>query len=111
MYIGYEKYENLVKVGQIFQYQLYDLKNNGIRDDDGIHWQIEFFFSADWKFTYMIMGLNAPNSKYFCLYCNCPSDLRWDMDKNHENKGNNACKVLKILFVFIFNNILIFYCF
>jgi len=39
------------------------------------------------------MGLNAPNSKYFCLYCNCKSDIRWNMDQNFENSGNTACMI------------------
>ncbi len=39
------------------------------------------------------MGLNTPNFKYFCLYCNCQSDIRWDMNQNHKNSGNNACKI------------------
>jgi hypothetical protein len=48
---------------------------------------------------YIIMGLNAPNSKYFCLYCDCQSEMRWDMDQSHENLGNNACKsILRYVF-------------
>ncbi|RHZ89777.1 hypothetical protein Glove_11g49 [Diversispora epigaea] len=42
------------------------------------------------------MGINAPNSKYFCLYCNCQSNLRWDMDRTYENKGNDACENRKL---------------
>ncbi|PKC03754.1 hypothetical protein RhiirA5_423286 [Rhizophagus irregularis] len=68
LYVGCEKYEDLAKVGQLFQNQLFDLKNNGIIDQDGIHWPTELFFCGDWKFMYIIMGQSAPNSKYFCLY-------------------------------------------
>jgi hypothetical protein len=93
LYIGREKYEDLIKIGNLFQYQLFDLQDNGIIDKDNVHWNIELFFSGDWKFMYIIMGLNAPNSKFFCLYCNCPSKLRWDMDINCENTGNTACKI------------------
>ncbi|GBC52211.2 hypothetical protein GLOIN_2v1787271 [Rhizophagus irregularis DAOM 181602=DAOM 197198] len=49
LYIGKEKYETLDKVGKIFALQLADLKENGIIDDDGIHWPVEFYFSGDWK--------------------------------------------------------------
>ena len=95
------KYENLAKIGQLFQHQLLDLQNNGICDKDGIHWPVELFFSGDWKFMYIIMGLNAPNSKYFCLYCDCQSEMRWDMDQSHENLGNNACKlILRYFFIY-----------
>ncbi len=51
---------------------------------------------------YIIMGLNAPNSKYFCLYCNCESNLRWDMDQNFENSGNNICKIFFTYLIFFF---------
>ncbi|PKY55728.1 hypothetical protein RhiirA4_505150 [Rhizophagus irregularis] len=67
---GKEKYETLAKVGNLFKYQLQDLQENGI-SVDGVHWPIELYFSGDWKFMYNIMGLNAPNAKYFCLYCDC----------------------------------------
>ncbi|RIB02050.1 hypothetical protein C2G38_2126177 [Gigaspora rosea] len=76
LYIGREKYDNLFQVGNLFKFQFSDLQDNGIYDQDNIHWPIEFFFCGDWKFMYLIMGLNAPNSKYFCLYCNCESNLR-----------------------------------
>ncbi|GBC00911.1 hypothetical protein RclHR1_00400025 [Rhizophagus clarus] len=75
-----ENYETLVKVGHLFEYQLWDLQENGIYNDNGVHWPIEFFFSNDWKFMYNIMGLNTPNVKYFCLYCNCEASEHWNMD-------------------------------
>src|SRR6266536_1388221 len=62
LYIDKEKYETLAKVEKIFTLQLEDLKDNGIIDDDDIQWPIEFYFSGDWKFMYIIMGQNAPNS-------------------------------------------------
>ena len=88
LYIGKEKYETLAKVGKIFALQLANLKNNGIIDHDGIHWPIEFFFSGDWKFTYIIMGLNAPNSEYFCLFCECDIKSRHNMDLSWPPTGN-----------------------
>src|SRR4051794_32063382 len=47
LYIGKEKYETLAKVGKIFALQLANLKNNGIINNNSIHWPIEFFFSGD----------------------------------------------------------------
>jgi hypothetical protein len=81
----------LAKIGQLFQNQLFNLKNNGIIDQDGVHWPIELFFCGDWKFMYIIMGLSAPNSKYFCLYCDCEAALRWDMSKMWTNARNTKC--------------------
>jgi hypothetical protein len=91
--VGKEKYEILDKVSKLFALQLFELKNNGIVDDDGIHWPVELYFSGDWKFTYIIMGLNAPNSEYFCLFCECDAKSRHKMDLfwplNGNIKGNN----------------------
>ncbi|POG71974.1 hypothetical protein GLOIN_2v1875551 [Rhizophagus irregularis DAOM 181602=DAOM 197198] len=83
-----EKYETLDKVGKIFALQLADLKENGIIDDDGIHWPIKFYFSGDWKFTYIILGLNAPNSEYFYLFCECDAKSRHNMDLFWMPTGN-----------------------
>ncbi|RHZ77741.1 hypothetical protein Glove_173g20 [Diversispora epigaea] len=44
LYIGHEKYKDLIKIGNLFQYQLSDLQDNGIIDKDNIHWNIELFF-------------------------------------------------------------------
>ncbi|CAJ0911580.1 219_t:CDS:10 [Entrophospora sp. SA101] len=68
LYIGKEKYETLATVCKIFDSQITSLKAHGIIDNDNIHWPVEFYFSDDWKFTSIIMSLNAPNSTYFCLY-------------------------------------------
>jgi len=57
----------LAKVGNLFKHQHQDLQENVI-SVNGVHWPIELFFSGDRKFLYNIMGLNVPNSKYFCLY-------------------------------------------
>ena len=40
----------LDKVGKIFALQLANLKENGIDDDNDIHWSIKFYFSSNWKF-------------------------------------------------------------
>ncbi|PKB95691.1 hypothetical protein RhiirA5_385841 [Rhizophagus irregularis] len=98
LYIGHENYKDLAKVGQLFQDQLFDLKNSGIIDQDGVNWPVELFFCGDWKFMYIIMGTNAPNSKYFCLYCNCKASLRWDMNKIWNNTENTRCERKSPLF-------------
>jgi hypothetical protein len=50
---------------------------------------------------YNIMGLNAPNSKYFCLYCDCEASDRWNMDLHWTiNKNTKSkCKFIKIIFI------------
>ncbi|EXX58808.1 hypothetical protein RirG_194510 [Rhizophagus irregularis DAOM 197198w] len=97
LYVGKEKYETLAKVGHLFKFQLSDLQENGIFVD-GVHWSIELFFSGDWKFMYNIMGLNAPNSKYFCLYCDCDSSARWDINLKWKINKNTQSKKKPELF-------------
>ncbi|RIA98397.1 hypothetical protein C1645_812817 [Glomus cerebriforme] len=36
-----EKYETLAKVGYLFKYQLQDLQENRIHDNNGVHWPVE----------------------------------------------------------------------
>ncbi|PKY57574.1 hypothetical protein RhiirA4_429083 [Rhizophagus irregularis] len=101
LYIGKEKYETLDKVGKIFAVQLADLKESGIIDGDGVHWPIKFYFSGDWKFTYIIMGLNAPNSEYFCLFCECDAKSRHNMDLSWPPTGNIRGKIIKMFVNFL----------
>ena len=46
---------------------------------------------------YNIMGLNAPNSKYFCLYCDCEASDRWNMDLHWPINKNTKCKYCKFI--------------
>ncbi|CAB4407581.1 unnamed protein product [Rhizophagus irregularis] len=64
----------------------------------GIHWPTELFFCGDWKFMYIIMGQSAPNSKYFCLYCDCEVTSRWDMNRTWNNTVNTKCERKSPLF-------------
>ncbi|RIB23744.1 hypothetical protein C2G38_2242489 [Gigaspora rosea] len=89
LYVGQEKYDVLAKIGRIFEHELFDLKKNSFFASNGVCWPVELYFCGDWKFMYIIMGLNAPNAKYFCLYCNCDAESRWDMDQVWTNTGNS----------------------
>ncbi|RHZ79767.1 hypothetical protein Glove_141g121 [Diversispora epigaea] len=102
LFVGKEKYDTLEKIAHIFNDQLSELQENGIYDNDNIHWKIEFFFSADWKFMYIIMGLNAPNLKYFCLYCDCELNNRWNMNLQWIiTSGNFLCRRFSVPITFV----------
>ena len=74
MYIGKEKYEYLsLAVSQIIN-ELDEIKD-GFKDRDDVIWPVELFFSGDWKFVAIVLGINATTSNYFCLYCNCHKDV------------------------------------
>ncbi|GES73195.1 hypothetical protein GLOIN_2v1481704 [Rhizophagus clarus] len=111
LYIGKEKYETLANVDKIFASQLAELKDNGIINSDGDYWPIEFYFSGDWKFMYIIMDQNAPNSEYFCLYCECNAKSHYNMDLSWPNSGNakDLLYFLQSIYVIIFQTNFIYY--
>jgi hypothetical protein len=61
----------------------------------------------------LVLGINGPTSNYFCLWCDCHKNERWDTDKTWSNIGNakGIIKFIKkyylILFFFIYNFFLI----
>jgi hypothetical protein len=72
-----------------FSHELKQLKN-GYKASDNTIWLIELFFSGDWKFVALVLGINAATSNYFCLYCNCHKDERYNMDKMWLNSKNTC---------------------
>jgi hypothetical protein len=54
---------------------------------------------------YIIMGLNAPNSKYFCLYCNCESNNRWNMNLQWAINENTKCKLYTCMLILIYKKL------
>jgi hypothetical protein len=68
------------------------LKESGFLDEDGENWPIELFFSGDWKIMALLLGANAANSNYFCLYCECHKKYCGDLSliwlNNVNTKGD-----------------------
>ncbi|RIB21263.1 hypothetical protein C2G38_2244038 [Gigaspora rosea] len=48
------------------------------------------------KFTYLIMGQNALNSEYFCLFCECNAKSCYNMDLSWPPTGNTKEKKLAL---------------
>ena len=63
-----EKYELLEIIMAPFIQKLDDLKIYGLKINE-IIWKFEFYFSSDWKFLSICLGFNAPNSNFFCSWC------------------------------------------
>ncbi|RHZ85686.1 hypothetical protein Glove_62g41 [Diversispora epigaea] len=61
----------------------------------GREWKIELYFSSDWKFLAICLGLNAANSKYFCPWCEISKEqqgdlsLEWKINKTINNIHQN----------------------
>ncbi|RGB27558.1 hypothetical protein C1646_768948 [Rhizophagus diaphanus] len=87
LYIGKEKYEYLsLAVSQIIN-ELDEIKD-GFKDCDDVIWTVELFFSGDWKFMALVMGIKAANSNFFCLYCEYSKELCSNMNHSWNITGN-----------------------
>lgn len=47
----------------------------------GEHIKVQLFLGGDLKFLNQMMGIEGFSSKHSCLWCHCPSELRWDFQK------------------------------
>ncbi|CAB4426977.1 unnamed protein product [Rhizophagus irregularis] len=64
-----KKYEILNIVLEHLIVELRKLKEEGLEDNYGVKWKINHYFSSDWKFLVIYLGMNAANNKYFCPWC------------------------------------------
>ena len=74
LYPGTENYELLQRMIAPVASELNDLVLNGLKDLNGKIWTIKPYFSSDWKFMAIVLGFNAPTSKYFCPWCLCTKE-------------------------------------
>jgi hypothetical protein len=81
LYVGSENYDTLAAVFKKACFEITDLQQNGFIDANGVVWPTLFFFTADWKFMALALGLNAANAKYFCFYCHCTDKERWNVNQ------------------------------
>ncbi|CAG8584520.1 1696_t:CDS:2, partial [Scutellospora calospora] len=88
LYTGTEQYESLQQAFSLLIDELLSLNTEGIIDSNNNHWPIEFWFGSDWKFMSLVLGTKGPTAIYFCLYCDCKSTDRWNMDLDYENLCN-----------------------
>ncbi|RHZ88040.1 hypothetical protein Glove_26g269 [Diversispora epigaea] len=82
LYPGTENHELLTIAHKQIIEELTILYNNGFKDNNNIHWKVEFWFTADWKYMALILEINGPTLNYFCLWCECHKNERWDINKN-----------------------------
>lgn len=53
-----------------------EMDKNGveIEQEEFKELELELFLCADWKFLAEVLGINAANSRWFCLWCLCQKD-------------------------------------
>jgi hypothetical protein len=87
LYPGTENYHTLEFILKPFLDELQLLKDNGL-EVAGILWNFELYFSSDWKFLAICLGLNGPTSKIFCPWCLCSKDQHNDLSKDWRIEKN-----------------------
>ena len=73
-----EKYESVMNALSDITAEVEKL--NSI-DVNGVNLRIEYYLGGDWKFLAMATGIDAASSTYACIWCKCPTNLRFDPDK------------------------------
>ena len=81
LYSGTEKYDTLKFMLRPFIDELKLLKENRLVISD-IVWKFELYFSADWKFLAICLGLNGFTANYFCPWCLCSKNQHGDLSKD-----------------------------
>jgi hypothetical protein len=81
LYPGNENYDSLNNAMSLFLKELHELKQYGLKINR-IRWEVNLYFSSDWKFLCICLGFNNANSKYFCPWCEASKDNRDDLNAN-----------------------------
>ncbi|GET54092.1 hypothetical protein GLOIN_2v1788906 [Rhizophagus irregularis DAOM 181602=DAOM 197198] len=83
LYPGIEKYEILNIVLEHLIVELRKLKEEGLEDNNGVKWKINLYFSSDWKFLVICLGMNAANSHIQPLLFDMIPLQSWVPDELH----------------------------
>lgn len=90
LYSGVEKYEYLQKALLPLMNELDDIDKNGFTDSIGQKWRITMYFSSDWKFLSICLGINNATANHFCPWCLCSKsdhsklEKEWNISKTME---------------------------
>ncbi|PKY59999.1 hypothetical protein RhiirA4_483217 [Rhizophagus irregularis] len=85
IYPGAESY-NTLKIALISLIADLDDIKTGFTDGDGHQWNIELYFSADWKFLSICLGHKAANCTNFCLWCSIDKSQNGILETNGERQ-------------------------
>ncbi|RGB33924.1 hypothetical protein C1646_761161 [Rhizophagus diaphanus] len=66
LYPGAETYDSLRNALAPLISDLNVLKERGFYQIGGNHWPVELYFSSDWKFLAICLGMKVANAQYFC---------------------------------------------
>ncbi|RIB02908.1 hypothetical protein C2G38_2049700 [Gigaspora rosea] len=66
LYSRSENYQSLQNALGSLIVDLKNLKESGFYQLNGQYWNVELFFSTDWKFLVTCLGFNSANANHFC---------------------------------------------
>ena len=61
---------------------------------DGVTIKLDIKLGSDMKFMLIVLGLNAANSKYACMWCEVPNSNRWDMSVSKDQYTGSNMRTL-----------------
>ncbi|CAG8637948.1 14151_t:CDS:2, partial [Ambispora leptoticha] len=88
LYSGSKNYQSLQNALCTLIFDLNNLRESGFYQLNGLHWNVELFFSADWKFLVTCLGFNSANANHFCLWCTCMKQQNGILDQNNKLVGD-----------------------
>ncbi|RIB00906.1 hypothetical protein C2G38_2256446 [Gigaspora rosea] len=74
LFPGIENYNSLENALAPLISDLQFLDEHGFYDNQERYWNVELYFSSDWKFLAICLEMNAANANYFCPWCYCYKD-------------------------------------
>ncbi|RIB13187.1 cytochrome P450 [Gigaspora rosea] len=69
LFPGIENYNLLENALAPLILDLQFLDEHGFYDNQERYWNVELYFSSDWKFLAICLEMNAANANYFCPWC------------------------------------------
>ncbi|CAB4435084.1 unnamed protein product [Rhizophagus irregularis] len=93
LYPGAKTYESLKNALAPLISDLVILKERGFNQIGGHHWPVELYFSSDWKFLSICLGMKSANALHFCPWCDCSKNeiniISKKINKSMDNVKSN----------------------
>ncbi|GES95313.1 hypothetical protein GLOIN_2v1768889 [Rhizophagus clarus] len=92
LYPGAKTYESLKNALAPLISDLVILKEKGFNQINGHYWPVELYFSSDWKFLSICLGMKSANAIHFYPWCDCSKD-EIDITSKKINKSIDNIKL------------------
>ncbi len=89
-----EGYESLKGALEPVLAEINELIKEGEIIIDGVTIKLDIKLGSDMKFMLIVLGLNATNSKYACMWCEVPNSKRRDMSVSKDQYTGSNMRTL-----------------